>query len=412
MAIKTACTYCEKPFTLANDMRGKTIRCDDCGESFVVKGPVDHPDGLMTSEDRPRLHSPEIARAGDDAEDRPRQAVPRSESSGLIIGLCAGGALLVIGGVVLAVVLLTGGSGGPTPDKVQNGTAPIQTDNALNDKSPGPTSENRITPDNVRKVRKGMLEKELTDILGNPTFTEITLGGGKNMSYINPTTEVEVLIVFVVGKANAITGKLNGNPNLDFFDSNTRNGPLTPNQNPRKLDPRFTVENVQKLRKGMTEQQVLATLGPPTTTIEPPQGTSGPKQLAYIGDAVQVTVWFNNGKAEMLTGFVEGQFVNTSAFNPNATATPNPGSNGIDPSKLQQNMTEEQVTSQFGQPLSATDVPGQLAANKGVNPADARLADGQFKPIKAFLYNRRDGQPGTVEVILVDGRVYRYNLYK
>jgi outer membrane protein assembly factor BamE (lipoprotein component of BamABCDE complex) len=533
MAIKTACTHCEREYTLADDMLGKKVRCKDCGEMFAVRDGDDREDDIMTSEDRSRKRSlaaarsrgdddddrshrgrdeddedrPRRSREDDEDDDRPRRKSRKSGGSGLVIGLSIGGGLLLIGGVVLAIVLLSGGGsltpenlakikkdmtekevlaliGSPTEkeeakndplfgnvkgmkwkakdidyailfkdDKVvfwggqvgtamwlngqkmdMNGVANLdpnmgnpfgnQQNPFGNQQNPfgdpqnqgdnNPKADARLTAENVYKIRKGMDDGELKVILGKPTSQrEERTPEGKHIYYmtyakpgINVTFEVSI------GRVDSMSGNVNGNPNFpDFAKAVTNPGP-------QGGDPRWTADNVQKLRKGMTEQQVTGILGPATSAIEPPQGFPGPKQLIYFGGPLQVTVSISNGKADALTGFVSGQFVNATAFNQGGNTgvvgnpNPNPGTAALDPKQIQPNMTEQQLTTQFGQPLSAVDIPGQQAQAKGVNGNDVKQFNGTFKPIRALLYNRGDGQQGKIEVIVVDGRVYRYNLLK
>src|SRR5260370_41711781 len=38
MPIKTACPGCDKAYTLADTMDGKSVKCKECGNTFAVRG--------------------------------------------------------------------------------------------------------------------------------------------------------------------------------------------------------------------------------------------------------------------------------------------------------------------------------------------------------------------------------------
>ncbi len=150
MPIQTSCPNCDAPYTLADTMAGKQVRCKTCQQVFAVKGTSlgkpqrsaaeddleakVKPRGPRTSRpprdeddlDRPRRRRdeadedrPRAGKAGrrhdedaprrrsrdddDDDDRRPRQK--KSNNMPLIIGLIAGGVLLVGGGITLAIVL-------------------------------------------------------------------------------------------------------------------------------------------------------------------------------------------------------------------------------------------------------------------------------------------------------------------
>jgi predicted Zn finger-like uncharacterized protein len=116
MAIKTLCPNCRTPFTLADQMNGKKVRCKNCAEPFVVGGADkddDVPEARLAREDRFQDRARSAAPASrvrdddpdDDSQDRPRKkSVRKQPSNGLPLGL-------IIGGAAALVVLLVGGVG-------------------------------------------------------------------------------------------------------------------------------------------------------------------------------------------------------------------------------------------------------------------------------------------------------------
>jgi predicted Zn finger-like uncharacterized protein len=152
MAIQASCPHCRAKFQVKDSLQGKTIRCEECQEDFVVgKGAVgkgqdlqqkvragntptrktrlasadeeppqrkrrkEEDEGVRSRrprEERPRDEEDEDRprrrrREDPDDDDRPRRRKKEAKKSsmGLIIGLCVGG-LLLVGGVVLTVVLV------------------------------------------------------------------------------------------------------------------------------------------------------------------------------------------------------------------------------------------------------------------------------------------------------------------
>lgn len=131
MPIKTTCPNCRTVYTLADHLDGKTVRCKECAAAIVVRAgkkraeeDVDEIDtgtrkGIQT---RPQAGSSAARgnqkRARDDDEERPRRRnreedsdslrTVRRSNRGLVIGLVAIGAglVLLLGGGILAVVLL------------------------------------------------------------------------------------------------------------------------------------------------------------------------------------------------------------------------------------------------------------------------------------------------------------------
>jgi DNA-directed RNA polymerase subunit RPC12/RpoP len=191
MSITTNCPNCEREYKLADTQEGKTVRCKDCGEKFVVEAPRRPRAEDEEDDHRPRRRSARArddeeeeervstvptrarrgpARARDDEEEeerprrrsspdrdeeeeeeRPRRRPTKKGGVPLWAWLAGGGGLLVVvvGVVVLVVVLRKGDKGG--------GSA-----------GPGgaPGGASKVTAKNGDSLLEGMTVKEAEDILG------------------------------------------------------------------------------------------------------------------------------------------------------------------------------------------------------------------------------------------------------
>src|SRR5262245_56256594 len=125
MPISCACPGCRQAFSLADDMAGQTVRCQDCSATFIVRQLA------------PKVVSPS-RRTTDEGGDRARR---KKGSGNLLLWLGLGGTIvaLVLGGVFVALW-------------VQGYL----------------TSPGLVTTENFARVDRGMSEKEVTDVLGPP----------------------------------------------------------------------------------------------------------------------------------------------------------------------------------------------------------------------------------------------------
>jgi predicted Zn finger-like uncharacterized protein len=108
MAISTICPHCESRFSLSDGLRGKKVRCKKCNGVFAVEEAVlDAQDATAAiSSDPDPNRGPRVERSAapparprrrDDEEDTYRDRLPSGGSStGLIIGLCVGGGVLML----------------------------------------------------------------------------------------------------------------------------------------------------------------------------------------------------------------------------------------------------------------------------------------------------------------------------
>jgi predicted Zn finger-like uncharacterized protein len=85
MPLRTECPECGAQFSLDPSLRGRRVRCRDCGDSFVVRDRSQRPDADEHDEDRFRQRS--------------------GSNTGLIIGLSVGGGVFLLA-LVTTVVLM------------------------------------------------------------------------------------------------------------------------------------------------------------------------------------------------------------------------------------------------------------------------------------------------------------------
>jgi hypothetical protein len=189
MSIKVACPRCAREYHLADAMRGKTVRCRECDDTFAVPDEAEESSagGLLTADDahdRPRRRAPvePVRRRERDEEERPRRREqdeerrsrpkrPAQGGDGLVIGLLIGGAvllvLLVFGGIALAFFLA--GSGNPAPV----GVPPVASNFPV-PPNPGNVGGLRGMPPagaDWNKLRIGMTEQEVVAMFGPPAHS-------------------------------------------------------------------------------------------------------------------------------------------------------------------------------------------------------------------------------------------------
>src|SRR5579859_294252 len=123
MSIKISCPNCERRYTLADTQKGKSIRCKECKETFVV--------GKLRR-----------SRHDDDEDEEERAPRKKTKKGGMPmwVWLAGGGTLLAAAVVIVIVVTKGGGGGGGTP-----------------------------SADNFKKIVNGMPEKDVLSLLGQPS---------------------------------------------------------------------------------------------------------------------------------------------------------------------------------------------------------------------------------------------------
>src|SRR4051812_10996861 len=114
MALATECPHCGAQLSIDASLRGKKVRCEDCGDAFIV-GKTSSVEAGSTRIRETSAGSSSTRARNTSSKRRPRSEeeddyrVRRSSSSGtptgFIVGLCVGGALLVVGLIVAVVVV-------------------------------------------------------------------------------------------------------------------------------------------------------------------------------------------------------------------------------------------------------------------------------------------------------------------
>jgi predicted Zn finger-like uncharacterized protein len=124
MTIQARCPECNRSYSLADHLLGKSVRCKECDHAFTVQ-PLP---AAGKSADRPKAGTPgmragkapdedEAPRRRRDDEDAPRRRPRKRPKRGLSLTawlLIGGGSLLAVAGVVVAVALLSQGTSSPS----------------------------------------------------------------------------------------------------------------------------------------------------------------------------------------------------------------------------------------------------------------------------------------------------------
>jgi DNA-directed RNA polymerase subunit RPC12/RpoP len=306
MPIKAKCANCESTYTLADTTLGKTVKCRECGEGFLVKRSRAEGGESLRAGPPPREPAPAPRRRPketnpDDEDDRPRRKKNREpepkKGGGLMWWLIGGGAavflLLLVGGGIVVAVFMFG---------------------------------NKATPENFAKIRQGMTEKEVIDIMGRPSdglgfnnaFTKIA--GIKNLPNVKALfwrgrgeTIYEVMledgkVVAAVGndgqflfgggfgEQDPFAGFNQPPANNPVFNKPPINQPV--NNPPANLAP--VIEAFKRVRQRMSEAEVIGLLGQPTNTT-------------VLGDA-RVLNWDTPKGDKVMITFRNNQIANGGAF--------------------------------------------------------------------------------------------------
>jgi hypothetical protein len=138
MPVKTACPACLAPYTLADTMRGKKVRCKHCQEVFAVTdgaelaiqpeaAPPPRPAGsarVRGTAAPPPLASPD-ARTGPLRRRREPISADAPRSNALLwILLASGGGMLLIAGIVVTIILVARSASDEPGPVVQNPMRP------------------------------------------------------------------------------------------------------------------------------------------------------------------------------------------------------------------------------------------------------------------------------------------------
>jgi DNA-directed RNA polymerase subunit RPC12/RpoP len=139
MAIETACPRCDRVFSFADDKDGKTVRCKECGERFVVEAM------------KPRRTKADSGRP----PRKPGKGKKRAGSGNALLWVLAGGGLVLVllaGGIGLFFVLRSGGGVGGVG---------------------GLGRAARVNEEAFDELRTGMTEEECIAVLGPATTRKV-----------------------------------------------------------------------------------------------------------------------------------------------------------------------------------------------------------------------------------------------
>jgi S1-C subfamily serine protease len=120
MAVRIVCASCRCVMNVADELRGKKIRCKDCSEVVAV------PDDGVEFAERPRLPAASRRRDCDEDDDDERFLQRRGDEQGPalapILAAAAGGVVLLV--IVVVIIVLAAGADGPADENLQAALAP------------------------------------------------------------------------------------------------------------------------------------------------------------------------------------------------------------------------------------------------------------------------------------------------
>jgi hypothetical protein len=273
MPIRATCPHCEKDYSLPETFAAKTLRCKGCGQTFTVPAA-----GAAAKK---------ASRAGAGRknvpvrEDEEAPAAKRPARKG-------GGALFWVLGLGVAAVLLVGCAGVGVVAVVF-------------------LWPSKATPENFARIKAGMSEKDVTDLMGTPAqgaslnsnafaaFAGLNLPNAKTVVWKNGSSQFAV--TFVEGKVvdgigfaggKVLTPPFAGDPLAslpkpggDPFGGGDPGGNpdpvgkpdpgVKPNPDPDgktrpdgKPKPDPAAPDFTRIHKGMSEQEVIKLVGEPT----------------------------------------------------------------------------------------------------------------------------------------------------
>lgn len=303
MSITIACPHCGRAETLADTQEGHTVRCKGCDEKFVVEKLRRQRSANEDEDDRPGKRSAR-AREEDEEGQRPRRRTspargeedrPRRRRAKrgvpLWAWLAGGGSLLLL--IVVVVVVVGGRKGDPGGTGGGN----------KGDLSGGGV----LTLENFRKLKRGMSQAEVRAIFGAPQDTAggPDLPGWVEGPMIRPTRALGMH--FKNGKLDSaqlsrVTYRDSGNNNYieEALGVLNEQGVLSTGGDSSKLNE----ANIDRIKRGMTEAEVLAILGPPTDRTDWPAqgGSAAHKDLVWFNGIWNVAVVIEKGRVTSAQG--------------------------------------------------------------------------------------------------------------
>jgi outer membrane protein assembly factor BamE (lipoprotein component of BamABCDE complex) len=278
MPIKTVCPECDRAYTLADTMEGKSVKCKGCGQTFTVEAVANGATGVAARPSNSKVKAVRPADDDDEAE------APKGGGMGkvLLIGgaLVAVLALFVCGGVGIGGFWLWHRASAPSDSQTTSNTNSDKPNTDKNDGQAPPGGTKKLTLENYNKIQGGMTRAQVEAILGPPTAD---LGGvGKTTIHSWVYIPDQLTITYYDGRVKEWGGVIN-NQILSKSDPSIGN-PTDP-----KPDTKVTKANLDKIKGGMTDIDLIGLLGLPTNNSAP----IDPVARQYIGDKGRLMVWKN-----------------------------------------------------------------------------------------------------------------------
>jgi outer membrane protein assembly factor BamE (lipoprotein component of BamABCDE complex) len=380
MPIKTVCPECDKTYTLADTMAGKSVKCKGCGQAFTVEAA----DGVTAVAAKPSNGKGKAAgaRKGDDEDEAPKKG-----------GL---GKVLLIGGALVAVLMLfvCGGLGvggfflyrymnsddSPTvsntttdkdnsnadksnADKSNADKTNVDKSNAdktKTDKDKGPPPQpKRISKATFDQLKIGMAQAQVEGILGPPTGGV----GGKDGAYNWIDSQNVIALTYRDGKVTGGTALIDGQ-NYQMADA----GSPMPKKNG------VSQETFNKIKGGEPDNELIGALFRAKPTQD--NATIDADMRQYITDKGRVMVWRDgndsitvglnpSGKTAcwkaVLSGLPVGPFSNPDFVVKSADAGAKVTKDNFN--KIKGGMKEFDVAQVLGQPTNGNAPAVAAAAN-------------------------------------------------
>ena len=167
MPIKTTCPECDKAYTLADTMEGKSVKCKGCGQPFKVQAAAN---GIAAKPSNGKAVKAAVKKRVADDDDE----VPVKKKGGM-------GTWLLIGGGLVAVLMLfvCGGVGiggyliyrSYSDSDESSSTASTSSDKDKDKQAAPPTGApaSKVSKENFDKIKGGMTTLDMQNLLGFPS---------------------------------------------------------------------------------------------------------------------------------------------------------------------------------------------------------------------------------------------------
>jgi Domain of Unknown Function with PDB structure (DUF3862) len=335
MPIKTACPDCDRPYTLADTMVGKTVKCKECGNSFTVQAAAN---GIAAQPSNGKTKTGLSAttktikgrkRRDDDDEEAPKKG---GLGMWLLIGGGAAALLLVLmcGGVAVLALALSGSASKDSGDSnlAQSGAPTLETKPAVPVPPPMPvqipnpmpqpvpmldpmpqpmptTTQSLVTKENFDKIMARMSSIQVQGILGLPTNPNATvdptvagtLGNKAGTAQMWQNGADSVTVTYAANRTVIWVGVFDG----QTYTQSDPNYGTKPNPN-ATANTKVTKANYDMLQLGTTYPNVAQVFGNPNNTQQRNVPATKTKPAHVFG----VAVWNDGQGGEMTLEFTNG----------------------------------------------------------------------------------------------------------